>query len=82
MSGKTNAIALCETEEVVAVLNSGASKSEKIRRLFAITNDRSTTANLLGIRYQHVRNVLLTPLKSATVAEVVEEVEEVKEAAE
>lgn len=38
-------------------------KSQKIRALYDLTKDRSHIANLLQIRYQHVRNVLITPIK-------------------
>jgi len=54
-----NVISLVNNSKVVEIVNGSMTKSEKIRRLFAITNDRSTVANLLNIRYQHVRNVLL-----------------------
>jgi hypothetical protein len=43
-------------------MDSNVSKSEKIRQLYALLQDRSTVANLLNIKYQHVRNVLLTKL--------------------
>lgn len=76
MSGKVNAIALSTNTDVVAVINSDATKSQKIRALFAITNDRSTVANLMGIRYQHVRNVLITPMKATQEATEVAEIED------
>lgn len=38
-------------------------KSAKIRALAAAGYTRSETAKYLGIRYQHVRNVLITPIK-------------------
>jgi len=38
-------------------------KSAKIRAMTADGFSRSQVANALGIRYQHVRNVLVTPLK-------------------
>ena len=38
-------------------------KSAKIRYLDQQGLTRSEIAKLLGIRYQHVRNVLITPLK-------------------
>lgn len=40
-------------------------KSSKIRYLFSQTGDRSAVALLLGIRYQHVRNVLTQELKKS-----------------
>lgn len=63
VSGKVRAGQLKDSEEIVAILNSSASKSSKIRQIYAITQDRSTTANLVGVIYQHVRNVLNTPVK-------------------
>lgn len=44
------------------------SLSTKIRSLYAIVENRSIVAQLLStetktVRYQHVRNVLITPLK-------------------
>jgi hypothetical protein len=41
----------------------GMSKSAKIRYLFRAGFTKSQIALMLNIRYQHVRNVLLTPLK-------------------
>ena len=38
-------------------------KSEQIRTLAANGMSRGDIAKTLGIRYQHVRNVLITPLK-------------------
>ena len=40
-------------------------KSNKIRTLYALGTTRSQIAKLLEIRYQHVRNVLVTPLKKS-----------------
>lgn len=40
-----------------------SSTSAKIRYLWAEGYTRSAIANFLGKRYQHVRNVLITPLK-------------------
>lgn len=37
-------------------------KSAKIRALNAAGYSRSEIAKFLGVRYQHVRNVLITPL--------------------
>ena len=48
--------------DIVAPLRT---KSDKIRALDAAGFDRATIARFLGIRYQHVRNVL-GPLPSAT----------------
>lgn len=38
------------------------SKSQAIRDLNSKGHSRSEIAKMLGIRYQHVRNVLITPL--------------------
>jgi hypothetical protein len=69
MSGKINAIALTTSDKdsengqlVQKIMDSNVSKSEKIRQLYVLLQDRSTVANLLNIKYQHVRNVLLTKL--------------------
>ena len=89
MSGKVNAktIETSEAEAAVSameVVRSDMTKSTKIRKLFAMTGDRSTVANLLGIRYQHVRNVLVTPIKTeaevqADAQEVIDEVADAQE---
>lgn len=39
------------------------SKSEMIRTLFAKGHSKADIAKAMQIRYQHVRNVLITPLK-------------------
>jgi hypothetical protein len=51
--------------EVLTVLNSTSTKSGKIRALLALSLKRGEVAKLLGIRYQHVRNVEITPIKKA-----------------
>jgi DNA-binding transcriptional regulator YiaG len=52
------------TEEMIQIKNDDTlNKSQKIRKLYEVTQDRGTIADLLQIRYQHVRNVLITPLK-------------------
>lgn len=38
-------------------------KSESIRGLYGLGYSRSAIAKFLDIKYQHVRNVLITPLK-------------------
>jgi hypothetical protein len=57
------------TAEVEAVVSSDISKSAKIRKLWVLFGSdnkaRSMVAKTLGIRYQHVRNVLITPIKKA-----------------
>ena len=50
-------------EAIKSIVESSSNKSNKIRALLALNLKRQTVANLLGIRYQHVRNVELTPLK-------------------
>lgn len=40
-------------------------KSAKIRAMAADGMSRGDIARTLGIRYQHVRNVLVTPLKTS-----------------
>lgn len=46
------------------VLNGMPSKSAKIRYLAVKGFSRGDIARILDIRYQHVRNVLITPLKN------------------
>lgn len=65
-SGKTIAAALRKNEESdqMKIVNDPAlSTSAKIRALDRIGVKRSAIAELLGKRYQHVRNVLETKLK-------------------
>lgn len=50
-------------QEIESVIQDSGSKSDKIRKLSAMGQSRSQIAKVLGIRYQHVRNVLITPLK-------------------
>lgn len=46
-------------------LASLATTSAKIRALTAEGLSRMQVSKVLGIRYQHVRNVLITPIKKA-----------------
>ena len=46
------------------------SKSSAIRKLAAQGKSRGEVAKMLGIRYQHVRNVLITPIKTERTAKV------------
>lgn len=68
MTGKINALEQAKNESVSSIVESDATKSSKIRALHALNLDRSTIANLLTnhygkeVRYQHVRNVLVTKL--------------------
>lgn len=43
------------------------SKSQAIRTLTSQGKTRSEIAKMLNIRYQHVRNVLITPVKNPKV---------------
>lgn len=52
-----------KTEMNKVITKDHTTKSSKIRALDASGYTRSQIANFLGIRYQHVRNVLVTPLK-------------------
>lgn len=49
-------------------LQACTSKSNQIRLCLSKGMTRGDTARLLGIRYQHVRNVELTPLKGKPTA--------------
>jgi len=49
--------------DAVEFIKKHATKSGAIRALAAEGNERKVIAKLLGIRYQHVRNVLITPIK-------------------
>lgn len=63
MSGKIKAAAIRENKaasELAIANDTTKSKSARIRELAAMGVERSTIANLMGIRYQHVRNVLVT----------------------
>lgn len=54
------------TEQTVVIpdeVNSLTTKSAKIRALAAMNWSRGQISKALGLRYQHVRNVLTTPLK-------------------
>lgn len=50
-------------DDVDAVLETLTGKSAKVRYLNSIGWERKAIAEKLGIRYQHVRNVLVTLLK-------------------
>lgn len=51
------------TTEQQKIVSSTDTKSDKIRKLLASGLKRGAVAKALGIRYQHVRNVELMPLK-------------------
>lgn len=68
-TNKTEEIVKTEEIKVVvfdatAYIKEAGSKSAAIRKLVASGKTRGETAKLLGIRYQHVRNVLITPVKN------------------
>ena len=48
---------------VQTIISSSITKSDKIRQLLATGMKRGEVAKLLEIKYQHVRNVELMPLK-------------------
>jgi hypothetical protein len=52
-----------QSKEVTDIVESTRTKSDKIRALIALGEKRGSVAKLLGIRYQHVRNVEITPIK-------------------
>jgi hypothetical protein len=67
MSGKTESVTLRSDDSVMEIVTSTTmSKSAKIRMLYGAGHSKSAIAQLLEIRYQHVRNVLLQPLKGKT----------------
>lgn len=51
------------TEVQKTIMAGSTTKSVKIRGLLASGLKRGEVAKLLGIRYQHVRNVEITPVK-------------------
>jgi len=62
MTKKTNTAKTTETK-VIDMHEDLPTKSAKIRAMTADGLTRSEIAKALDIRYQHVRNVQLTPLK-------------------
>lgn len=60
---KTEAKVEAVAVDVAALMKEHKTKSAVIRYLSGTGMSRSNIAKTLGIRYQHVRNVLLTPLK-------------------
>jgi DNA-binding NarL/FixJ family response regulator len=52
------------TSDQVKALDKMTTKSEKIRYLYASGMSKGDIARTLNIIYQHVRNVLITPIKS------------------
>lgn len=64
---KTQTVVTTNVEEskfdAAAFIAKHGTKSAAIRQLNADGKTRTEIKNLLGIRYQHVRNVLITPIK-------------------
>jgi len=52
------------TKDEMTVIDAMQTKSNKIRKLFELGMKRGDIARKLEIRYQHVRNVLITPVKN------------------
>ena len=52
-----------EVDEVENIVRREGSMSAKIRELLSMGHKRAEIAKILGIRYQWVRNVEITPLK-------------------
>lgn len=51
------------TKDADTIIATYKNKSNAIRALHDLGYDRSVIARALNVRYQHVRNVLITPLK-------------------
>lgn len=67
---KTNQAQTATTEVTTKVeydLSGCTTTSAKIRKLTSLNLDRGTIAKYLGVRYQHVRNVQITPIKKELV---------------
>lgn len=52
-----------DVERAAQIRQASKSTAEAVRTIMAEWNDRGRTARALGIRYQWVRNVMITPLK-------------------
>jgi hypothetical protein len=52
-----------EVFDHIKFINQCGTKSAAIRKLAAEGKSRGEIAKMLDIRYQHVRNVLITPIK-------------------
>lgn len=55
------------TFDAAAFITASGTKSAAIRRLNEQNHSRGDIAKMLNIRYQHVRNVLITPIKKEMV---------------
>jgi uncharacterized protein with HEPN domain len=51
--------------DLQALMTEHKTKSAVIRHLTSLGKSRSEVAKFMGIRYQHVRNVLTQPIKQA-----------------
>lgn len=56
-------VTLTPAEELDLVLEGLPTTSAKIRHLTALEWKRGDIAKKLGVRYQHVRNIQITPVK-------------------
>jgi len=63
---KTKTKTAKKTVDPMAAINALPTTSAKIRALNAQGKSRSEIAKILDKRYQHVRNVLVTPLKKVS----------------
>lgn len=66
MSNKAKTV-VTTTFDRVAFLKLHGTKSAAIRSLLAQKKTRGEVAKMLGVLYQHVRNVDITPIKNARV---------------
>jgi len=55
------------TKSQISTIDSLPTKSAKIRFLDSLEMSRGDISRYLNIRYQHVRNVLITPVKNPKV---------------
>lgn len=62
MTKRIKAVTLAEPQDALETM---VTTSSKIRYLASTGMTKSQIAAKLNIRYQHVRNVLITPLKKA-----------------
>lgn len=65
-------------EEVQTILDGLNTKSAKIRFLNEVGFSRGEISKILNIRYQHVRNVLVTPVKTDNSKELAAKVKKAK----
>lgn len=62
---KTDAVTPWTAEQLADEVKRAGSVSALIRELSAAGKSRGTIAKMTGKRYQHVRNVLITPIKKS-----------------